>query len=101
MVLPRRGLTGQDMGLHQAEKPLLGEKGVRPATIVHPAAMASTFDSFPQDAPQTVAYPTVEHAEDPRATMLEVHEPATKRPVQRPNDRAQRLAVRPRRLRAN
>src|SRR5688500_3280078 len=101
MVLPPRGLTGQDMGLRQTEEPLLGEVGVGPALVIQPPTSASAFAAFPQDAAQAASDPAIEGEKLPPPMVLEVLEPATQRPVQRPEDLAQRVPICPLRLGAN
>ena len=75
------------MGLRQKEKPLLGEEGIRPALMISSATSAAKFDALSQDAPKPAAYPAIEYAKSPSPMMLEILEPATKRPIQRRNDR--------------
>src|SRR4249919_2581523 len=91
MVLPLRGLTGQSMGLHQTEQPMIGKEGVGPSQMVPAAGSASAVFAPAQDRAQALAYPAVQTLECPPPAVLEVREPAPQRPVDVGDDERQRV----------
>ena len=78
VVLPTRGLTGQGMGLLQAEEPVLGKESIGPTPMIVAVDAGDTpaAQPFAQQASQPTAYPAVQDAEDPAVAVLEVLEPA-------------------------
>ena len=80
------------MGVLQTEEPLRDKVPIWPALMIRTPASTFSSGSFAENTPQTHSDPSVEPFEDPgRTTVLEVHEPASKRPVDVVDDELQRV----------
>ena len=89
------------MGCFQAVKPVFGEEGVGPALMVGASTTAFLSHPLAEKAPQSHANPAVEPLERPLMAVLEVCKPATKRRVERGDDREKAVAGATRRLATN
>src|ERR1700754_181551 len=89
------------MGSPQAEKPLVGEEGVRPAVMVRPSAATLLPLPSAKQTAKTHPDPTVEAPKRPLVGVLEVFKPAAKRGVQLRDDLREAFAGGPFGLRSD
>src|SRR5262249_48570784 len=89
VVLPTMGLTGQSMGMLQAEEPVLGKEDVGPSPMVVAACNPVPSAPTAQQASQPTAYPAVEITEDTAMAVLVVAEPAAQNRIEVIDDRPQ------------
>src|SRR5437870_3882403 len=89
------------MGHLQTKQPLVGEVSIGPPLMVRATASTLATRAFPEDAPQTTAYPTVQVRVDVPKAMSEVPKPSVQRRIQPPDDRHQTVPVGAVRFRTN
>ena len=80
------------MGVLQTEEPLRDKVPIWPALMIGSSTSTFASGSLSESTPQTHSDPAVYPFEDPRrTTVLEVHEPASKRPVDSVDDELHRV----------
>src|SRR5688572_10651440 len=95
MVLPARGLTDQNMGLHQRVQPQFGKESVGPALMVSRPATPPSAVTLTQNASQAHSYPSVHRAERGFQAVLEITKPAPQRAIDVGDDARQARAIGP------